>query len=367
MILDVSTTAKNSQEPPTTMATIQLSCGSCSYVTAKLSEAAAIVTLQSHTQGSHNNSSRVERKKRPTIKAEISMQAWAYFIRCWNVYKKSTGISGEMLKSELLECCNEQLDMDIHRIHPDIDTKDEKDILEAIKNRAVITENPVVAQVNLMNMKQGPNEKIRAWLARLKGQANTCDYQTKVKCTCGEENTADFTDQAVRQTIAANIQDPELQKDLLSELNTRKDPMPLEDMIRYVEGKENGKESAWKLKNRHTTHTATMDVIQDNNAIRSSYRKQAQQASKPNNQVNQTQVEKCSYCGLTGHGNHKGPGSTEIRQRLKCPAVGKVCNKCSLRHHFSNCCRSKAQKLAVIDDQPQEDIIIGGAIMNMQN
>ena len=166
-------------------------------MTAKISEAAAIATLHSHIEGSHKNSSRVERTKRPTIKTEISMQDWIYFIRRWNVYKKSTGISGDMLKSELLECCDEQLDMDIHRIHPDIDTKEEKVILEAIKSRAVITENPVVAQVNFMNMKQGPNEKVRAWLARLKGQAGTCDYQTKVKCDCGEENTADFTDQAV--------------------------------------------------------------------------------------------------------------------------------------------------------------------------
>ena len=341
------------------MAAIQLSCGSCEYMTAKLSEAAAIETLRSHTQGSHNNSSRVERKKRPTIKTEVSMQEWAYFTRCWSVYKKSTGISGDMLKSELLECCDEQLDMDIHRIHPDIDTKEEKDILAAIKDRAVITENPVVAQVNLMNMKQGPNEKVRAWLARLKGQANTCDYQTKVKCACGKENTANFTDQAVRQTIAANINDPALQQDLLSELNTRADPMPLEDMIRYVEGKENGKESAWKLKNRHTAYTATTDVTQDINAVRSSYRKQSDQASKPNIT---NQKEKCSYCGMTGHGNHKGKGSTEIRRKLGCPAIGKICNKCSMRHHFGNYCRSTPLKTAAIDEQPQEDIIIGGAI-----
>ena len=341
------------------MTAIQLSCGSCSYVTAKLSEAAAIETLRSHTNGSHNNASRVERKKRPTIKAEISMQEWSYFNRNWNVYKKSTGISGDILTSELLDCCDEQLDMDIHRIHPDIDTKEEKFILEAIKDRAVITENPIVAQVNLMNMKQGPNEKIRAWLARLKGQANTCDYQTKVKCECGKENTTDFTDQAVRQTIATNINDPELQKDLLSELNTISDPMSLEDMVKFVEGRENGKESAWKLKNRHTTYTATMDVPHDNNAIRSSYRKESDQASKPNIT---NQKEKCSYCGIIGHGNHRGKGSTEIRRKLGCPAIGKSCNKCLMRHHFSKCCRSTPQKSAAIDEQPQEDIIIGGAI-----
>ena len=358
-----STTAKSSQEPhPTIMI---LDCGSCAYKTKDLPEAAAIAQLNSHTEGTHNNtggSSRTERKKRPTIKTEISMQEWTYFLRRWDTYKKSTGITGDTMKSELMECCDEKLDMDIHRIHPNIHNKNENLILEAIKDRAVITENPVVAQVTLMSMKQGPNEKIRAWVANLKGQANTCDYQTTVKCSCGLVNTADFTDQAVRQTLAANIQDPELQKDLLSELNTRTDPMPLEDMIKYIEGKENGKESAWKLKNRNTTYTATTDEVQDNNAIRSSYRRQAQQTLKPSNHK-----EKCSYCGLTGHGNHKGRGSTEIRQKLGCPAIGKSCNKCLKKHHFSNCCRSPAQKLAAIDDQPQEDIIIGGAIMNTQD
>ena len=51
------------------------------------------------------------------------------------------------MKSEPMECCEERLDMDIHRIHPNIDNKDEEQILKAIKDRAVITENPVVAQV----------------------------------------------------------------------------------------------------------------------------------------------------------------------------------------------------------------------------
>ena len=364
MIHRVSTTAKNNEEPLS--ATMKLNCGSCDYETKDLSEAAAIATLNSHTQGTHNNvnSSRVERKKRPTIKTEISMQEWNYFNKCWIQYKKSTGISGDILKSELLDCCEEQLDMDIHRIHPDIYSKEEDQILAAIKERAVIIENPVVAQVNLMNMKQGPNQKIREWFVEIKGQAYTCNYKTTVKCICGETNTADFTDQAVRQTLAANMCDPEIQKDLLSELNTRTDPMPLEDMLKYMEGKENGKESALKLKNRHATYTATTDTTQDNNAIRSSYRKQAHQAVKSSNTH---QKEKCSYCGMTGHGNHTGKGSTEIRRKLGCPAIGKLCNSCSMRHHFSRCCILKTQKSAAIDEKPQEDIIIGGAIMNAQD
>ena len=80
-----STTAKTSQEShPTTMI---LNCGSCAYKTEDLPETAAITTLNSHTGGTHNNtggSSRIERKKRPTIKTEISMQEWAYFLRRHN-------------------------------------------------------------------------------------------------------------------------------------------------------------------------------------------------------------------------------------------------------------------------------------------
>ena len=83
------------------------------------------------------------------------MQDWNYFLKCWNLYKKSTGITGDTILSELLECCSEELDRDIHRVHYDIDTKSEKEILEAMKERAVIIENPVVAQVTHLNMKQG--------------------------------------------------------------------------------------------------------------------------------------------------------------------------------------------------------------------
>ena len=44
-----------------------------------------------------------------------------------------------MIKSELLECCVERLDMYIHRIYPDIHNKEEDQIQAAIKKtRAVI-------------------------------------------------------------------------------------------------------------------------------------------------------------------------------------------------------------------------------------
>ena len=48
-----STTAKFSQEP--NPATMILDCGSCAYKTKDLPEAAAIATLNSHINGTHNN------------------------------------------------------------------------------------------------------------------------------------------------------------------------------------------------------------------------------------------------------------------------------------------------------------------------
>ena len=50
-------------------------------------------------------------------------------------------------------------------------------VLAAIKALAVRSENIMVARY----MRQGREEQIRSFYARIKGQADTCDY--RIKCT----------------------------------------------------------------------------------------------------------------------------------------------------------------------------------------
>ena len=60
------------------------------------------------------------------------MQDWSYFMKNWTLYKKSTSITGDMIITELLDFCDEELDSDIHRTYLD---KSKTEILAAIKDR----------------------------------------------------------------------------------------------------------------------------------------------------------------------------------------------------------------------------------------
>ena len=102
--------------------------------------------------------------------------------------------------------------------------------------------------------------------------------------------------------------------------------MSSEEMILYIEGKENGKESAMRLSNRHTIGAA-LNTIHDVNAVKSSYKRE--NSTRPKEPIQKKdkwnqpgRIEKCSYCGKSGHGNHTGVGSTHIQRKLGCPAIG---------------------------------------------
>ena len=61
----------------------------------------------------------------------------------------------------------------------------------AIKKLAIRQENTMVARVTLHNMKQDRGEPVRAYGARLRGQASVCKFAQK----CSEcEATVDYTE-----------------------------------------------------------------------------------------------------------------------------------------------------------------------------
>ena len=63
----------------------------------------------------HTTSFKAEKAKRPEITADVSDEDWSYFSSRWTQYKKTTGLTGEDIMTQLLECCNEQLRRDHHR------------------------------------------------------------------------------------------------------------------------------------------------------------------------------------------------------------------------------------------------------------
>ncbi|KAJ8337924.1 hypothetical protein SKAU_G00368900 [Synaphobranchus kaupii] len=209
---------------------------------------------------------KMEKLKRPSIALAGTDEAWSYFITRWGEYKTGTKLVGPDIVAQLLECCEEDLRKDLtHAAGKSLAESDEKDVLAAMKALAVRAENTMVARVALSNMRQGYEEPIRSFHARIKGQADTCKYE--MKCTkTGCDQVNNFTEEILRNVIARGIADSEIQLDLLGEKNQ---DMPLKEMIEYIEAKESGKRSASRLLDPQSTDT-----------IRSSYRRGKQQDAR---------------------------------------------------------------------------------------
>ena len=110
----------------------------------------------------------------------------------------------------------------------------------------------MVARVKLQQMRQDRDEPVRAFAARLRGQAGVCSFS--IKClsdTCG--SSVDYSDIMIRDALIRGLDDEEIRLDILGE--SRQD-LSLEDTLSYVEAKESGKRSASHLIGDSSINTA---------------------------------------------------------------------------------------------------------------
>ena len=180
----------------------------------------------------------------------------------------------------------------------------EVNVLAAMNALAVRSENIMVARYALHDMRQVREEQIRSFYARIKGQADTCDY--RIKCTKVEcDEMVDFAGEILRDVLARGVVNDEIQLDLISDQNQT---MKIEEMIRFVEARESGKRSASRLLD-------TLSV----NAASSTYRRNKQQEvrnrgaatntpnSDPNPEHTFDPMALCRFCAEKGHGKNPPP------------------------------------------------------------
>ena len=325
------------------MATFQIKCPvvGCDYETIESSEAiiaAALMNAHTTTHAqppatsnrapSSNANAKVEKLKRPTISTAGTSEEWEYFLTRWGEYRSGTKLEGSDIVTQLLECCDEGLRKDLtSAAGRSLVGEAESDVLEAMKALAVRGENAMVARAALANMRQGREEPVRSFHARIKAQANTCKYVKK--CTCG--TNVNFTEEILRDVMARGIADQDIQLDLLSD---QRQDMSLEDMMRFIEAKESGKRSASRLLDTHSVEAVSStyrrgkrrDIQSQNEVQRSDARSDARDTRHAN--------AACKYCGEKGHG--KNP-SWRIR-RMECPAYGKRCGSCGRDNHIDRVC-----------------------------
>ena len=291
----------------------------CEYETPDVDPviAAALITTHatSHqTPSQPMQTARVEKVKRPSILSAGTTEDWQYFKSRWGDYVKATKLEGTDKVIQLLECCDKQPRKDLTRnAGGSLTGMTEDQVLKAMKTLAIREENTMVARVTLHNMRQDRDEPVRAFGARLRGQASVCKFTQKCP-SCNAD--VDYTEAMIKDVLCRGLEDSEIQMDLLGD---KDQDMTLEKVLGFVEAKEAGKRSASRLLLPQATDAVTG----------SSYRRQKKAPPK--------EQETCTYRGTKGHGRN---APTRVR-RKECPAFGTKCNYCDKDHHFEKMCRGK--------------------------
>ena len=267
---------------------------------------------------------KAEKVKRPSISASGSSEEWTYFTQRWSEYKAATHLTGRDIIYQLLECCDEALRKDLTRTFGSLSSSDETVVLQNIKTLAVRQENIMVARVRLQHMRQDRDEPVRAFAARLKGQAGECNFvKTCTNTACAID--IDYSDDMIRDALLQGIADDEIRLEILGHSNQK---LTLEETLQLIEAKESGKRSAGHLLTGTDTTTA---------AATSSYRRQERSRLQGQPHTSPQSNASCDYCGKPGHGNGR-----KVRMRL-CTAYNHTCTKCGILHHHENVCR-KSQR-----------------------
>ena len=304
------------------MPSVKCPIANCTYATEDVEASIVTALIQAH-QLQHANTPAIqhvkaEKVRRPTISPGGTSEEWAYFIIRWKEYTEATSISGKDLIVQLLECCDDGLRKDLTRsAGGTLTTKSEKDVLELIQKLAVRVENKIVARLVLHEMQQNRDEPVRHFSARLRGQANTCQYFTRCSKP-GCDTDIHYTEDIVKDCLIKGLCDEDIRLDIVGSHNEEK---PLEDILARIESKESAKRSFSRI-NPETV-----------NKIKSTFKK-----SQSHSAVDKE--TKCTYCGNPNHGDGK---DRELR-KLKCPAYGNSCSKCNIRNHYPHLCRSKGKR-----------------------
>ena len=301
----------------------------CTYKTPEDSTVdLSVVLLQLHIKDHDNSGAKPEKVKRPSISLSGTTEEWNYFVSRWTEYKAATKVSGGEATLQLLECCDEQLRRDLIRSNGGaLNSKSEKDVLEAIRTLAVREENIMVLRVELSNMKQDRDEPIRNFAARLRGHATQCKFL--IKCTeCQKEIS--YMDQLLKDSIIRGIYDQEIQLEILGNQDQE---ISLEKLIKFIEAKESGRRSAHRLHDSVPKSSAAVTT-----AATSSYRS----AMKP-----------CGYCG------NKAYHGLKFKEReQKCPAAKHTCKKCNKNGHFEKMCRKSLERPNTVNECSDEANIL---------
>ena len=136
--------------------TLQCEYDDCQWKSATGCLSDIIKLYEIHMKVKHStvqNASKPEKAKRPELLADTSDEDWVYFLARWEEYKKATGLKGDDLIIQLMECCCESLRRDHHRtfsrLEGDRTPITESGRLQELKQLAVRKKNKLLIELSL--------------------------------------------------------------------------------------------------------------------------------------------------------------------------------------------------------------------------
>ena len=219
----------------------------CSYSTGDQTEPVAIAYLNAHMyahapqpaqqQAVTSNVNRGGPKlDRPTIEPGVSMEEWTMFTRRWEIFKAGSQITDANASHHLFQCADRALGDALLKTDADIISKDVDAVLSTMKKLAVIPVATGILRSELLEMKQHRDEAFRKFASRVRGKAETCEYEISVTCECTKVNRVNFTDHIMRDVLLAGIYDADIRRELYGIDGIL--AQPINDVIALVEKKE---------------------------------------------------------------------------------------------------------------------------------
>lgn len=279
---------------------------------------------------------------RPVIHAGQTDNQWLLFLDSWGRYKELANLAKpERIRNELRAACSDDVNELLFELYgpQQLNNMTEDQLLEAIHKVAVDCVHEEVHRQAFFRMKQDIGEPINKFMARLKAQANLCNFKVEVPCVhmpTEGKHLVSFSEAMLSHQLVSGLADEEWKEKMLGEADTLNSLSKKFDRLLCIEsvGKSTPQLTPGQL--QATSKSA---------ASKSAYKKSKNQFS--NSATNKPSTQQCLYCGQPPH------------DRKDCPASRKVCNKCNKLGHFASVCQSSKQtasKSAPIQAETSQDL-----------
>ena len=316
--------------------TLQCEVTGCTVSKTADTQAEALDLLKFHDTQVHARATSDRQKppklERPKVTRGISAEEFATWSKRYELWKKSMLLAPSDAAGQLLNCCEDTLQDQLIAYHNDISETDEQTMLKRIRELAVLDVATTVRVNELLNTKQGHGEGARAFCARLRGKAVTCEFEVTCSKSDCEQKTS-YADYMVRHQLLNGLSSIEIQRDVLG--TTDIDTKSLVDTLGIIEARER----AFRATTAHGDNTSSVSSV-------STYKRDKKTPT------NAGEMHPCTNCTR--------PTLRFVKNRFGRLRELKYCKDCFNATKKSQPGRKSVDRAAAIDNSSVED----GAVFN---